>query len=45
MRNGAGRPASGAREADRMLEAVFWIGIGVAAALAAVKVVEIGTSF
>ena len=33
------------REAVRMLEAVFWIGVGVAAALAAVRVVEIGTSF
>ena len=28
-----------------MLEAAFWIGVGVAAALAAVKVVEIGMSF
>ena len=42
---GAGRLAADAREADRMLEAVFWIGVGVAAALAAVKVVEIGNSF
>ena len=33
------------KEASRMLEAVFWIGVGMAAALAAVKVVEIGSSF
>ena len=43
----SGLPAlSGQRkEAGRMLEAVFWIGVGMAAALAAVKVVGIGSSF